>query len=245
MCQGRRTRRHLGHGDGAQEGVREDRAGFLHAGKFPPQLARQRGAEKHVHRQRSDHLQQQRQRQRADPTRPYLSREPDADAIQQAREVLLKYPVRRPIRAAEQVGQQGRRHPRFLAEAGDRRVINAADCLLKTGWRLGGEALKIKDRAIALINRGEQFVAPAEGRLQAVQRASRRLGHGLEGGGCESLLAYRGCESLLAVPGLVVVGGYAGIILALCAWYTSAAGVLNHVFERVVLPLGSPFWEGG
>lgn len=46
---------------------------------------------------------------------------------------------------------------------------------------------------------------------------------------------------LLAVNGFVVAGGYAGIILAMCAWYTSAAGVLNHVFGRVVLPLGSPF----
>lgn len=46
---------------------------------------------------------------------------------------------------------------------------------------------------------------------------------------------------LLAVNGFVVAGGYAGIILAMCAWYTSAAGVLNPAFGRIVLPLGQPF----
>lgn len=46
---------------------------------------------------------------------------------------------------------------------------------------------------------------------------------------------------LLAVNGFVVAGGYAGIVLAICAWYTSAAGVLNHAFGREILPLGSPF----
>lgn len=45
---------------------------------------------------------------------------------------------------------------------------------------------------------------------------------------------------LLAIQGLVIAGGYAGIILALCAWYTSAAGLINHTFERIVLPLGFP-----
>jgi hypothetical protein len=48
---------------------------------------------------------------------------------------------------------------------------------------------------------------------------------------------------LLAIPGLVVVSGYAGIILALCAWYTSAAGIINLTFGRIVLPLGAPFGE--
>jgi len=46
---------------------------------------------------------------------------------------------------------------------------------------------------------------------------------------------------LLAVQGLVVAGGYTGIVLALCAWYTSAAGVINPAFGWMVLPLGSPF----
>lgn len=35
-------------------------------------------------------------------------------------------------------------------------------------------------------------------------------------------------------------GGYFGILTAIVAWYTSAAGVLNTVYGRVVLPVG-PF----
>jgi uncharacterized protein len=34
-------------------------------------------------------------------------------------------------------------------------------------------------------------------------------------------------------------GGWAGIVTAAVAWYASAAGVLNGVSERVVLPVGS------
>ena len=33
-------------------------------------------------------------------------------------------------------------------------------------------------------------------------------------------------------------GGYVGILTAFAAWYTSAAGVLNTVYGRVVLPVG-------
>jgi len=33
-------------------------------------------------------------------------------------------------------------------------------------------------------------------------------------------------------------GGYVGIVTAIVAWYTSAAGVLNTVYGRVVLPVG-------
>jgi succinate-acetate transporter protein len=36
------------------------------------------------------------------------------------------------------------------------------------------------------------------------------------------------------------VGGYLGIITALVAWYTSAAGVINGMKGRVVLPVGKP-----
>lgn len=50
---------------------------------------------------------------------------------------------------------------------------------------------------------------------------------------------------LLQIPGLVIAGGYVGILLALCGWYVSAAGVINHVFGRTILPLGSPFGESG
>jgi succinate-acetate transporter protein len=36
------------------------------------------------------------------------------------------------------------------------------------------------------------------------------------------------------------LGGYAGILTAFAAWYTSAAGIFNTVFGRVILPVG-PF----
>ncbi|MCD6359199.1 MAG: acetate uptake transporter [Dehalococcoidia bacterium] len=36
-----------------------------------------------------------------------------------------------------------------------------------------------------------------------------------------------------------VVGGYVGLVCALGAWYTAAAGLLNTIFKREVLPVGS------
>jgi hypothetical protein len=36
-------------------------------------------------------------------------------------------------------------------------------------------------------------------------------------------------------------GGWAGIVTAAVAWYTSAAGVMNGVAGRVMLPVGKPF----
>jgi hypothetical protein len=36
-------------------------------------------------------------------------------------------------------------------------------------------------------------------------------------------------------------GGWAGIVTAAVAWYTSSAGVMNGTAGRVVLPVGSPF----
>ena len=41
--------------------------------------------------------------------------------------------------------------------------------------------------------------------------------------------------------GTVKLGGYVGILTALVAWYTSAAGVGNGVAGRVILPVGQPF----
>ena len=38
--------------------------------------------------------------------------------------------------------------------------------------------------------------------------------------------------------GMVQVGGWFGILTALMAWYLSAAGVLNPMFKKVVLPVG-------
>jgi uncharacterized protein len=40
--------------------------------------------------------------------------------------------------------------------------------------------------------------------------------------------------------GLIVVGGYIGIVTALVAWYTSAAGVINGLKGGVVFPVGKP-----
>ena len=44
---------------------------------------------------------------------------------------------------------------------------------------------------------------------------------------------------------IVKIGGYVGILTALCAWYASAAGVGNGVAGRVVLPVGQAFWQPG
>ena len=38
-------------------------------------------------------------------------------------------------------------------------------------------------------------------------------------------------------------GGWAGIVTAAVAWYTSAAGVVNGMSPRPVLPVGSPMWD--
>jgi succinate-acetate transporter protein len=37
-------------------------------------------------------------------------------------------------------------------------------------------------------------------------------------------------------------GGWAGIVTAAVAWYTSAAGVVNGMSPRPVVPVGTPFW---
>jgi uncharacterized protein len=39
---------------------------------------------------------------------------------------------------------------------------------------------------------------------------------------------------------LVKAGGIAGIVTAACAWYASAAGVINGMASRKVLPIGAP-----
>jgi uncharacterized protein len=45
--------------------------------------------------------------------------------------------------------------------------------------------------------------------------------------------------------GLIVVGGYLGILTALVAWYTSAAGVINGLKGTVVFPVGKPLMSLG
>jgi uncharacterized protein len=43
--------------------------------------------------------------------------------------------------------------------------------------------------------------------------------------------------------GVITVGGIIGVITALVAWYTSAAGVMNGVKGKVVLPVGGPLFN--
>ena len=42
---------------------------------------------------------------------------------------------------------------------------------------------------------------------------------------------------------IIKVGGYVGVLTALVAWYTSAAGVANGTAGRTILPVGAPFWK--
>ena len=46
-----------------------------------------------------------------------------------------------------------------------------------------------------------------------------------------------------ANSGWVHLGGWVGIVTAACAWYASAAGVINGMSNgRTILPVGSPIW---
>ena len=44
-------------------------------------------------------------------------------------------------------------------------------------------------------------------------------------------------------PWMLHAGGWAGIVTAGVAWYTSAAGVVNGMSPRPVLPVGTPLWD--
>ena len=46
-----------------------------------------------------------------------------------------------------------------------------------------------------------------------------------------------------AGDGLVMIGGWVGVLTALVAWYASAAGVANAMAQRPVLPVGGPMWN--
>src|SRR5256885_1976231 len=46
-------------------------------------------------------------------------------------------------------------------------------------------------------------------------------------------------------PYMLHAGGWAGIVTAAFAWYTSAAGVVNGMSPRPVLPVGRPMWGEG
>jgi uncharacterized protein len=39
------------------------------------------------------------------------------------------------------------------------------------------------------------------------------------------------------------VGGYVGVLTAACAWYASAAGVINSMTDHPVLKVGTPIWS--
>ena len=43
---------------------------------------------------------------------------------------------------------------------------------------------------------------------------------------------------------LIHVSGYVGVLTAACAWYASAAGVVNSMSTRPVLPVGTALWTG-
>jgi succinate-acetate transporter protein len=43
-------------------------------------------------------------------------------------------------------------------------------------------------------------------------------------------------------PYWIHVGGWAGIVTALAAWYASAAGVVNGMSPKVIVPVGRPLW---
>jgi len=38
------------------------------------------------------------------------------------------------------------------------------------------------------------------------------------------------------------VGGWSGIVTALVAWYASAAGVVNGMSPKAVVPVGKALW---
>jgi succinate-acetate transporter protein len=48
-----------------------------------------------------------------------------------------------------------------------------------------------------------------------------------------------------ASTGIVKVGGYVGLITAFVAWYASAAGVINGMKGKQVLPVGGPLFNLG
>jgi succinate-acetate transporter protein len=49
-----------------------------------------------------------------------------------------------------------------------------------------------------------------------------------------------GIGDLIGNDAIGVIGGYLGIVTAIVAWYTSAAGVINTTLGRAVLPVGTP-----
>jgi len=62
-------------------------------------------------------------------------------------------------------------------------------------------------------------------------------------------LALEATEIILSVgfftdtESIVKAGGIVGVVTAVIAWYTSAAGVVNGMAARHVLPVGGPMWK--
>ena len=46
-----------------------------------------------------------------------------------------------------------------------------------------------------------------------------------------------------ATSGIIKIGGVVGVITAICAWYTSAAGVMNGHRGKVIFPVGKPLFD--
>ena len=59
----------------------------------------------------------------------------------------------------------------------------------------------------------------------------------------EILLVIGNFNKDAAGSGITALGGYAGIVTAAVAWYASAAGVVNGMAGKVVLPVGGPMWS--
>jgi succinate-acetate transporter protein len=59
----------------------------------------------------------------------------------------------------------------------------------------------------------------------------------------EILLSIGNFNGSAAGSGLVAVGGYVGLLTAACAWYASAAGVVNGMSSHPILPVGKPIWH--
>jgi uncharacterized protein len=54
-------------------------------------------------------------------------------------------------------------------------------------------------------------------------------------------LVLQGLSSLLGIHALFTLGGYTGLITALCAFYAAAAEIINECHGRILLPVGAPF----
>jgi succinate-acetate transporter protein len=55
--------------------------------------------------------------------------------------------------------------------------------------------------------------------------------------------AHRGVAPTGATVGWIKAGGWAGVVTAAVAWYTSAAGVINGMSPIPIVPVGRPFFD--